>query len=220
MSGAVTPCSGHNLEAALKTSHTAANPNRRFYCCPLDRSDPQRCSFFLWADQPLATPPSSPKKRSPAEHSTPEAKQKRRKLIEEALPPSSLPSTSPLDDDRSHLFTPPPTSSRHEYVSRDSSPTPLPQDKGKGRAHDFTSSPDPIESTVDDTVSRELANITSTLADLGPQVQLLERQKSAGDKNNEHRSSMIEALRQENQELKDVVATLTIENERLKQNLS
>ncbi|GLB37581.1 hypothetical protein LshimejAT787_0406320 [Lyophyllum shimeji] len=78
--------------AALKTSQTERNPGRQYYCCPKGMSDPDRCAFWYWADDPMfsrlrvsasspATPSSSPafeSNLSPnAHHSPPTTPRKR-----------------------------------------------------------------------------------------------------------------------------------------------
>ncbi|KAF5380359.1 hypothetical protein D9615_004561 [Tricholomella constricta] len=111
----VVRCYSHGLEAALRTSHTEKNPGRQYYCCSKGMSDPDRCSFWFWADDPMfkrrqnsstsvETPsssfsshsmsqphdnsPSTPQKRAfQPSLSSPELtpSQKRTKLIKEAL---------------------------------------------------------------------------------------------------------------------------------------
>ncbi|KIP08399.1 hypothetical protein PHLGIDRAFT_380566 [Phlebiopsis gigantea 11061_1 CR5-6] len=48
-------CYKHQLIADLKTSNTEKNPEREFYTCARPRSDPERCNFFLWANEVCTT---------------------------------------------------------------------------------------------------------------------------------------------------------------------
>ncbi|WVQ73986.1 hypothetical protein IAR50_003567 [Cryptococcus sp. DSM 104548] len=52
-------CPQHKRRCKKITSNSAANPGRQFYSCPLPRDDPNRCKFFVWADE---LPPVSPQK--------------------------------------------------------------------------------------------------------------------------------------------------------------
>jgi len=111
----VVRCYQHGLEAVLLTSHTSTNPNRQFYRCRKDRTDPDHCDFFYWADQlhheqNLTSPashtasqspttpqfgsyiPTTPRKRSfdSTFPLTPSSSQKRKKIIEQALGDQSI----------------------------------------------------------------------------------------------------------------------------------
>ncbi|KAI0703365.1 hypothetical protein C8T65DRAFT_654981 [Cerioporus squamosus] len=43
-------CYEHRKRARKLTSQTLANPDRDFFACSLPYDDPQRCKFFIWAD--------------------------------------------------------------------------------------------------------------------------------------------------------------------------
>ncbi|KAI9060245.1 hypothetical protein FKP32DRAFT_1679192 [Trametes sanguinea] len=68
----------HRLPARRMTSHTPTNPNRDFFACPKNRDDPDKCKFFVWADDQklssalqskrglLQQPPTTPERPSQA----------------------------------------------------------------------------------------------------------------------------------------------------------
>lgn len=42
-------------DVAQRTSRTDKNPDRDFFCCPKEREDGTRCTYFRWAASDLAT---------------------------------------------------------------------------------------------------------------------------------------------------------------------
>ncbi|KAI0744058.1 hypothetical protein C8Q80DRAFT_876535 [Daedaleopsis nitida] len=48
--GKTVICYEHRTRARRLTSRTVANPGRAFYGCSLPYDDPNRCGFFIWAD--------------------------------------------------------------------------------------------------------------------------------------------------------------------------
>ncbi|KAF8070606.1 hypothetical protein FPV67DRAFT_1030409 [Lyophyllum atratum] len=49
----VVRCYTHGLPAAHRISQSEKNPGRPYYCCPKSMSDPNRCPFWYWADDPM-----------------------------------------------------------------------------------------------------------------------------------------------------------------------
>ncbi|KIK97797.1 hypothetical protein PAXRUDRAFT_824568 [Paxillus rubicundulus Ve08.2h10] len=65
----------HGERAVRRTSHTASNTDREFYCCSRHSSDSTRCKFFYWADDPMfwreeLHPPSQEQMVNPYTHRT------------------------------------------------------------------------------------------------------------------------------------------------------
>ncbi|KZT26667.1 hypothetical protein NEOLEDRAFT_1177263 [Neolentinus lepideus HHB14362 ss-1] len=73
-----------NVPAAKRTSRTPANPNRDFYSCTKFSSDPNKCKFWLWADNPIIA--NHPARRQPT---TPSQSQPDSQFSSPAIPYAS-----------------------------------------------------------------------------------------------------------------------------------
>ncbi|KAF9222743.1 hypothetical protein BS17DRAFT_783318 [Gyrodon lividus] len=83
----------HEEEAAKRTSRTANNPNREFYCCNRQSNDPSRCKFFYWANDPMFRRKEiNPSQPQTVNSSTPAPSQRARAV---AAGDTATPRTSP-----------------------------------------------------------------------------------------------------------------------------
>ncbi|OSD06813.1 hypothetical protein PYCCODRAFT_1474235 [Trametes coccinea BRFM310] len=96
----------HRLPAKRMTSRTPTNPNRDFFSCSKNRDDPDKCKFFVWADDPKLC----------------SALQSKRGLLQQ---PSPATPERPSQAKRA-LFSRSPTMASASYQKRHRTPSPTP----------------------------------------------------------------------------------------------